>query len=334
MNILLTSIGRRYYLINYFKKNLNSNIKIISTNSSNHTSARNYSNFFYLSPKIESKSYLKFILSIIKKHKIKLIVPLIDIDSKKLSKNIKMINKYNATLISPPYRIVNILTDKFKLYEFLKRNDIITPKTYISKKKFLHDFNKKKIKFPVILKPKYGTSSILTIKAYNTNQLNIYYKYLIQKISTEYFNKRNHKQKIVIQEYIKGTEYGLDLMNTIKGKYYSHLLKQKIHMRNGETDICKISNKKISQICKKISELILHNFLIDVDMIYKNKKFYVIDINPRIGGGYPFAHIVGFDMIKCLLDQVYTKKKFKSPYKFISKNKNIFVKDIQISQID
>ena len=46
MNILLTSIGRRYYLINYFKKNLNSNIKIISTNSSNHTSAKNYSNFF------------------------------------------------------------------------------------------------------------------------------------------------------------------------------------------------------------------------------------------------------------------------------------------------
>ena len=105
-------------------------------------------------------------------------------------------------------------------------------------------------------------------------------------------------------------------------------------MRNGETDICKISNKKISQMCKKISELILHNFLIDVDMIYKNKKFYVIDINPRIGGGYPFTHILGFDMIKRLLDQVYSKKKFTSPYKFISKKKNIFVKDIQISQID
>ena len=68
-------------------------------------------------------------------------------------------------------------------------------------------------------------------------------------------------------------------------------------------------------------------------MIYKNKKFYVID-NPRIGGGYPFAHIAGFDMIKCLLDQVYSKKKFTSPYKFLSKNKNIFVKDIKISQID
>ena len=119
-----------------------------------------------------------------------------------------MISKYNATLISPPYRIVKIISDKYKLYEFLKRNDIITPKTYISKKKFLHDF-KKKIKFPVILKPKHGTSSILTIKANDTNQLNIYYKYLMQKISCEYFNKRSHKQKIVIQEYIRDKNMGL-----------------------------------------------------------------------------------------------------------------------------
>ena len=121
---------------------------------------------------------------------------MIDIDSKKLSKNIKMISNYNATLISPKYRIVKIISDKYKLYEFLKRNDIITPKTYISKK-FLHDFSKKKIKFPVILKPKHGTSSILTIKANDTNQLNIYYKYLMQKksavsiLTKEVINKKS-----------------------------------------------------------------------------------------------------------------------------------------------
>ena len=54
-------------------------------------------------------------------------------DCKKLSKNVKIINKLNATLISPPYEIVNIVTDKFKLYNFLKNYKINTPKTYISK---------------------------------------------------------------------------------------------------------------------------------------------------------------------------------------------------------
>ncbi len=332
MNILFTSVGKRYYIIDYFKKNLDSKIKIISVNSSNHTSAKNYSNYFYLSPKIKSNSYMKFISSIIKKHKIGLVVPLIDIDCKKLSKNIKIINKLNAILISPPFKIVDIILDKYKLCEFLKKNNLNTPRTYVSKKNFLYNYYKGEIKFPVILKPRYGTSSILTLKANDINELNLYYKYLLQKINYEYFNKKNHKEKIVIQEFINGTEYGLDLLNSIKKKYHSHLLKQKIEMKNGETDICKVSSKKIIKICKKISELILHNFIVDIDMISKNKKFYIIDINPRIGGGYPFTHVAGFDMIKYLLKQVYLKKHhLKKPS---INNKSILLKDICISVID
>ena len=332
MNILFTSVGKRYYLLNYFRKNIDKKIKIISSNSSSYTSAKNFSDFFYLSPKIKSKSYIKFIASIIKRHKIKLIVPLIDIDSKKLSKNISIINKLNAILISPPYKIVNTITDKYKLYKFLIKNDLRTPKTYISKNDFMSDLKKKKIKFPIILKPRYGTSSILTTKAENVSQLDLFYKFLLKKIDCQYFNEKNHKKKIVIQEYIEGSEYGLDLLNSIGKNYHSHLLKEKIQMRNGETEICKISNKNISTMCKKISESIKHNFLVDIDMIEMCKKFYIIDINPRIGGGYPFTHAAGFDMVNYLLKQIYLKKN-QSKLPSID-SASVFMKDIHISKID
>ena len=332
MNILFTSVGRRYYLLDYFRKNIDRKIKFISSNSSHYTSAKNHSDFFYLSPKISSNSYIKFIASIIKKHKIRLVVPLIDIDIKKLSKNVDIINKLNAILISPPYKIVNNISDKYKLYKFLIKNDFCVPKTYISKNDFLSDLKKKKIKFPIMLKPRYGTSSILTTKAKNLSELELFYKYLMKKIGHQYFNERNHRKKIIIQEYIEGTEYGLDLLNSIGKNYHSHLLKEKIKMRDGETEICKISNKNILNMCKNISELILHNFLVDIDMIEMNKKFYIIDINPRIGGGYPFTHTAGFDMIKYLLKQIYSKKnQIKLPS--IDRN-SIFLKDMHISKID
>lgn len=332
MNILFTSVGRRYYIIDYFKKNLDKKTKIISINSSIYSSAKNNSDFFYKSPEIQSEKYIKFVSSIIKKHKIKLVVPLIDIDCKKLSKNVFTINKLNAILIAPPYKIVNIITDKYKLYKILIKNKFYTPKTYISKNDFLSDLRKKKIKFPIILKPRYGTSSILTIKAKNVSELELFYKYLMKKVNYEYFNEKNHKEKIVIQEYIKGSEYGLDLLNSIGKNYHAHLLKEKIKMRNGETDICKISNKNISTMSKKISKLILHNFLVDIDMIEKNKKFYIIDINPRIGGGYPFTHTAGFNMINYLLKQIYSKRNQIRPP--LIDSTSVFVKDIHISKIN
>ncbi len=331
MNVLFTSVGRRYYLLDYFRKNINKKIKIISSNSSNYTSAKNYSDFFYLSPKIQSNLYIKFITSLIKRHKIKLVIPLIDIDAKKLAKNIKAIQKLNAILISPPYKIVDKVTDKYKLYNLLEKNNINCPKSYITKKNFFQDLKLKHIKYPVILKPRNGTSSILTLKANNKKEFNLYYKYLTQKISKSYFDKKSFKQKILIQEYIKGTEFGLDLLNSLERKYFSYLLKQKIEMRNGETDVCKVSNIKISKLCKKISKLVLHNFLIDIDIILKKKKFYIIDINPRIGGGYPFSHSAGFDMMKYLTNQVYLNKKNTN---VSSVKKNIYLKDIYISKIN
>ena len=82
---------------------------------------------------------------------------------------------------------------------------------------------------------------------------------------------------------------------------------------------------------KKISKLISHNFLVDIDLIKKGKKFYIIDINPRIGGGYPFTHFAGCDMFKYLISQIYNKKYF--PKKFNINTKNIFVKNIQVTKI-
>ena len=79
----------------------------------------------------------------------------------------------------------------------------------------------------------------------------------------------------------------------LKKEYVFHLLKEKILISNGETQICKVSNNNISILSKKISRILLHNFMVDIDILKKRGKYYIIDINPRIGGGYPFTHFAG-----------------------------------------
>lgn len=330
MNILFTSVGRRYYLLKYFRSHLSQKSVIVSSNSKDYTLAKKHSDYFYISPKILSKDYLNFIFELVLKHKIKFIFPLFDLDIKILSKNSLKINKLGATLISPPKNVNEIISDKFYLYKFLNKNGLNYPKTYLSKNNFFIDQKKKLITYPVILKPRFGTGSILTFLANNKKEVNFLFQYIEKNIENTYIEQKKISSNVIIQEYLTGTEFGLDILNNINRSYYAHLLKEKIEMRNGETDIAKISEMNINKISKSLSKLIKHNFIIDVDLIFYKKNFYIIDINPRPGGGYPFTHSIGMDMVKFFIKQ-FNKK---IDLKFIDKNfdKSIFFKSIIISK--
>ena len=53
----------------------------------------------------------------------------------------------------------------------------------------------------------------------------------------------------------------------------------------------------------------------DCDVILKNNKIYILDLNPRFGGGYPFTHLAGLNYISAILEMAFDKKIkiFKNP---------------------
>lgn len=85
-------------------------------------------------------------------------------------------------------------------------------------------------------------------------------------------------------------------------------------MRDGETFKAKIvKNKKIDKLAKVISKKLKHIGNLDCDLIFSKKKFYILDLNPRFGGGYAFTHISGknylLKILKLTLNEKYTVKK-------------------------
>ena len=101
-----------------------------------------------------------------------------------------------------------------------------------------------------------------------------------------------------------GNEYGLDIISDFDGNYLNTIVRKKISMRSGETDEAVIlgDNDEEYRILKELGEKIAAAFkprgLIDVDVIMNtgNMAPYVIDINARFGGGYPFSHLAGADV--------------------------------------
>jgi len=100
-------------------------------------------------------------------------------------------------------------------------------------------------------------------------------------------------------------------------------------MRSGETDRSSIIfDKKIINFCKKIQKYFPIYGNMDCDLIKNNKgKIYLIDLNPRFGGGYPATHESGLKFLYFIL-----QNGFKIPEtpikKVISKGINIFSKKI------
>ena len=101
-------------------------------------------------------------------------------------------------------------------------------------------------------------------------------------------------------------------------------------MKNGETKKAKIVKpRKFQNLSKKLSKIIKHVGVIDVDVIRLNNTNYVIDINPRFSGGYILSHKAGSNIPGFLVNLINKKnlqKKFffkQNFEKFINNNYQI-----------
>lgn len=100
---------------------------------------------------------------------------------------------------------------------------------------------------------------------------------------------------IIIQPRIQGQEYGLDIIADLAGSHVGTLPRKKLSMRSGETD--RAITESTDEFCwlgEHLTAALGHRGLIDVDLIRDaDGNQWVIDINPRFGGGYPFSHVAG-----------------------------------------
>ena len=68
-------------------------------------------------------------------------------------------------------------------------------------------------------------------------------------------------------------------------------------MRSGETDAAIIvENEKITEIGKTISKKLRHPANLDADIFLVDGTPYLLEMNARFGGGYPFSHVAGVNM--------------------------------------
>lgn len=291
MNILILSVGTRNKIIQYFKKELKEEGKVIATDCSSLAPALYEADKYYITKRITEDGYLEEILDICEEEKIDTVLTLIDPEISLISENIEKFKKINVNPIVSDFEKVEMCFDKYRMYEFLVKNNFKTAKSYIDKDKFYKDLKEDKITFPVFVKPVRGSASLNINKINSKEELEVIW---------------NQDEELIIQEYMQGQEYGLDAyIDMISGQTIAIFAKKKIKMRAGETDkSVSVKDKKLFELIESFINVAGFKGIIDIDVFENNGEYYISEVNPRFGGGYPHAYESGVNVPQMIINNI------------------------------
>ncbi len=295
MNILILSCGTRNKIVQYFKENIGENGKVIATDCSEIAPALYEADKYYIVPRITEQGYIDVILNICEKENIDGVLSLIDPELSLLALNKDKFEKVGTTVIGSDFEKCELALDKMKMFKWLKEHDYNCAKSYINKEEFYKDFNAGNISFPVFVKPYKGSASIAISKVYDKETLELLLK---------------NNSDLMIQEYLNGQEIGADVyIDMISHEVVSIFTKKKVVMRAGETDKA-VSFKNI-ELFNLINDFVKKSKFsgqIDIDIFDVNGKYYISEVNPRFGGGYPHAYECGVNHMKLILNNLQGKE--------------------------
>lgn len=300
MNILLTSAGRRTYMIRYFKNALKGTGLVHASNSV-FTYTLSQADKYVITPQIYDEGYVDFLLVYCRKENISVIISLFDIDLPILAENKKKFAENGIKVVVSDYDVTQICNDKWLTYKFLGSVGLPRIPTFIRLDDVTHSLKKGYITFPLILKPRWGMGSIGIYTVNNENELDVLYKKLHQEIFDTYLkyeSKVDVDSCIVIQKKIVGQEYGMEILNDLLGYHVATFVKKKLAMRSGETDIAEtVSNSDFNFTANAIANGLRHIAMLDADCFkLADGRIYVLELNCRFGGQYPFTHNAGVDV--------------------------------------
>jgi carbamoyl-phosphate synthase large subunit len=306
MNVLLTSVGRRAYMVKYFKDALGENGEVHVCNSDDLTVAFHYADKAVVSPLIYDEAYIPFLLQYCKENKIGVLLSLFDIDLPILAKNRNAFEEIGVKVIVSDLEFVEICNDKWKTYEFLKNNGFNVPKTYLNLQRVMLALESGELHYPIIIKPRFGCGSIGMSIAEDEMALLYYFRRNTRVINRSYLKYESAKvdqaEQIIYQECLKGQEYGIDIINDLHGTFQNAIVKKKIAMRAGETDIGETVDEPVLwEEAARLGKLTKHIANMDCDFFLVDGKPYVLEMNARFGGGYPFSHTAGCDLPRAIV---------------------------------
>ena len=302
INILLTSAGRRGYLVEYFVDALAGRGRVIAANSDTSAPALAAADQIAILPYADDPGFADALVACCQKYEIDLIFSLHDWEAPAIARLKSRLMKEAGTLaVVPDPEICHLCLDKLEMFEWALAQGIESPRVWTDPAVAIAEY-----KGPYIVKGRYGQGSLGLIKVDSPALLPAAWDLVGEQLraaSAPLVDGVDDIGAPLICEFIEGTEYGIDILNDFEGNHIATLVKEKCGMRAGETDIAVSRDlPEISAFGARIGSALGHPGQCDADVIVRDGIPFLIECNPRFGGHYPFSHHAGANIPKYLID--------------------------------
>lgn len=276
--VLFTAAGRRVELIQAFRESFSKHslkARIIGVDlNPGFAPACHFTDVAYQAPKCTDPEYLHRLLEICHTERVDLLIPLYEPEFILLDRYRERFERTGTFVLLSNKHVIETCQDKYSMHCFFKAQKINTPQTWM-----VNDLPKQ-VTFPLFAKPRLGMGSVG-----------------VQKISFQLqLEQIRQSPDYIIQQYITGTEYTLDILADFTGRVLSVVPRERLEVRAGEVSKSRtVKRRDLIEQGKYIAEKLGIVGPVNIQCIATEKAVYWIEINPRFGGGVPLSIRAGVD---------------------------------------
>lgn len=291
INLMFSCVGRRVSLIRAFARSARSlglSPTLVGTDKTELSPALQLCEHRYITPPIKDGGYLRMLLDVVKKHRIHLLVPTIDLELKLLATHREDFERLGCRVLVSAPGVVDICQDKRKTFRFLVKHGLPCPETMTLEEAL----DRRGLKYPRFLKPWDGYASRGNAVVNNREELRV----LGARIPN-----------CIVQEFIAGREFTCDVYADFENRVRCVVPRQRLEVRTGE--VSKGRTVKDAAIMEHTREVVERlgagPGVITVQLIVNGEgRPAFIEINPRFGGGAPLSIKAGANFPRWILQEM------------------------------
>lgn len=287
LNIMLSCAGRQAPLVQSFVDVLDGRGKVHVADLNPHAAALGPADVAMASPRFTDPAYPDWCLGVCREHGIGMWFSLVEDDLAVLEGLRQPMAEAGCLLVGTPAETIAAGMDKLSYATHLSQHGINVPDTR-TLRQVLDAGGMTGDEF--IVKMRRGRGSRGVFRLTGSDAL------------WDAARQSDDPDAWIAQVYVDGRIYCIDVINDLDRRFAACLIRKRLGMGTQETDVAETtSDARIEALARTLSEVIGHQGCVDADVIEKDGKLYVIDINLRFGGAHVFSLAAGANIPAALV---------------------------------